>query len=772
MSSQVNGPPNLSHLQVLAFWNASQGWNDPAPDDLGPHIVAGSFRFEAGRDPVDGDVRELPRSALTFRLRNADGRFSPLNAGSPLNQSPKALGAGRPLLVRAAIPDVPTSTPPPVPTDPDVPTTPAAPVVTLYDDPEQLTVLWTEPASGGAAIDAYRLRHRVAGSAAWTDVALDTLTRKTVLANLVNGTAYEVRVSARNSAGWGPWSDAVEAAPDAVPSRTLWSGFVESLTPVSVRADDGTRQALVEVACVGPEWQWRNTLTPALDLQATTPAALMTQLGGSVQAGTAWSTPIVWDPDRMQAPHQDDVLAALVQTTQGDLDVQFDHQGQAYLRNWDHYGDAKNPLQLTLANDGAVGALPFDGIQNLSNEAQLYSDFTAEVATDAQDPTQFRTMTRTTRYAEHSLRAKPRPFPLQPRFAARADAHLWLGRVARRHGQVQDVVRVSVRPRTLPELHALARLRSGHRLRVRATGPSHSHVDQTMVLHRRGLDSTAGLRFTLDLLSADAYSVALAPLFKEDMPAPAVRLNGSLRVVLPEAAGGKGPLTYTLAGTLPRGVAFDGGSRTLSGAPSETGIFDLAYTVTDASGLSDSGPLQLLVGPEPIIRTYTNSSNIARFETIDIPAGYSTLYVQLCAGAGCGGGAAVDERDNGGAGGAGGCTFYTSRIAAGDVWSVWVGGFILSSYGTLTYNGQRGEGTYLYKSSVRMATAFPGGGGDGASSGMEEDGEDGAIIGSSEGWPAAWGADASPPAGGTAGNWMNDPNGGAGDLGFARVLLF
>ena len=64
-------------------------------------------------------------------------------------------------------------------------------------------------------------------------------------------------------------------------------------------------------------------------------------------------------------------------------------------------------------------------------------------------------------------------------------------------------------------------------------------------------------------------------------------------VVLPEATGGNGTLTYTLAcasgatgceGTpaLPPGLSFDAATRTLSGKPTATGTTELTYTVTDA----------------------------------------------------------------------------------------------------------------------------------------------------------------------------------------------
>ena len=83
------------------------------------------------------------------------------------------------------------------------PNPPAAPVVSLYDDPEQLTVIGPEPDNGGAAIDRYRLRYRVVGTMSWTPLVPGNPNWKAVLSNLANGSPCEVEVSAHSAQGWG-----------------------------------------------------------------------------------------------------------------------------------------------------------------------------------------------------------------------------------------------------------------------------------------------------------------------------------------------------------------------------------------------------------------------------------------------------------------------------------------------------------------------------------------------------------------------------------------
>ena len=56
-------------------------------------------------------------------------------------------------------------------------------------------------------------------------------------------------------------------------------------------------------------------------------------------------------------------------------------------------------------------------------------------------------------------------------------------------------------------------------------------------------------------------------------------------LVLPAAAGGDAPLSYTLA-TLPAGLTFTASTRTLSGTPTTVGSYTMTYTVTDGDSSS------------------------------------------------------------------------------------------------------------------------------------------------------------------------------------------
>ncbi len=73
-------------------------------------------------------------------------------------------------------------------------------------------------------------------------------------------------------------------------------------------------------------------------------------------------------------------------------------------------------------------------------------------------------------------------------------------------------------------------------------------------------------------------------------------------VALPEATGGNGELTYSLAGDLPAGVTFDALTRTLSGTPTATqDATTYTYTVTDAddnTAASDSDSLEFTITVE------------------------------------------------------------------------------------------------------------------------------------------------------------------------------
>ena len=90
-----------------------------------------------------------------------------------------------------------------------------------------VTASWTEPRSdGGSAITGYELVYRVKGRS--SRAATVTLTaggsdRSTEISSLVNGTTYQVRIRAVNSAGSGRWSRWKQATPQDVPSTTVTS---------------------------------------------------------------------------------------------------------------------------------------------------------------------------------------------------------------------------------------------------------------------------------------------------------------------------------------------------------------------------------------------------------------------------------------------------------------------------------------------------------------------------------------------------------------------
>ncbi len=95
---------------------------------------------------------------------------------------------------------------------------------------------------------------------------------------------------------------------------------------------------------------------------------------------------------------------------------------------------------------------------------------------------------------------------------------------------------------------------------------------------------------------------------------------------LPAASGGAGDLTYNLR-PLPPGLAFDAGSRTLSGTPSEIAIFLMTYEVTDADGDTATLTFNILVEEEDVEPSFDGatvadqmySAGVA-IEALELPA--------------------------------------------------------------------------------------------------------------------------------------------------------
>ena len=71
-------------------------------------------------------------------------------------------------------------------------------------------------------------------------------------------------------------------------------------------------------------------------------------------------------------------------------------------------------------------------------------------------------------------------------------------------------------------------------------------------------------------------------------------------LLLPEASGGNGSLTYSLTPSIP-GLSFDQNSRTLTGTPTTAGTYDVEYRVDDGdtnTAVSDAATLSFTVTVE------------------------------------------------------------------------------------------------------------------------------------------------------------------------------
>ena len=83
-----------------------------------------------------------------------------------------------------------------------------------------LTARWNAPHDGGATITSYNVQYKEAAASSWTSAgAVSFATEITIMpANtpLINGTSYDVRVQACNTAGCGPWSNSATGTPNPV----------------------------------------------------------------------------------------------------------------------------------------------------------------------------------------------------------------------------------------------------------------------------------------------------------------------------------------------------------------------------------------------------------------------------------------------------------------------------------------------------------------------------------------------------------------------------
>ena len=90
------------------------------------------------------------------------------------------------------------------------PARPATPVVTAKPGTtDSLNVSWTKPdLAGGPEIVGYKVRHRVTGPGAWTELTPDPTDTMATIPGLQSGTGYSVQVQAKNGETLSDWSQA------------------------------------------------------------------------------------------------------------------------------------------------------------------------------------------------------------------------------------------------------------------------------------------------------------------------------------------------------------------------------------------------------------------------------------------------------------------------------------------------------------------------------------------------------------------------------------
>jgi methionine-rich copper-binding protein CopC len=108
---------------------------------------------------------------------------------------------------------------------------------------------------------------------------------------------------------------------------------------------------------------------------------------------------------------------------------------------------------------------------------------------------------------------------------------------------------------------------------------------------------------TADLDDATRTAMACPVITIAPADLEAALFGVALTPVTFTASGGIGTTTLALTGTLPSGVTFDAGTATLSGTPTESGIFALTVTATDQNGCEGTQNYTLRIGGGRIITT-------------------------------------------------------------------------------------------------------------------------------------------------------------------------
>lgn len=132
----------------------------------------------------------------------------------------------------------------------------------------QVVLAWSAPAANGASITDYIVQYKASASGTWLTFSDGTsATTGATVTGLTNGTSYDFRAAAVNSAGTGTYSSTVTKTPIAIPNIQLVSGSKKTAmlssgtraNTLSITLQTPTAGNLLVVACATVDWDSTGT---------------------------------------------------------------------------------------------------------------------------------------------------------------------------------------------------------------------------------------------------------------------------------------------------------------------------------------------------------------------------------------------------------------------------------------------------------------------------------------------------------------------------------
>ena len=236
------------------------------------------------------------------------------------------------------------------------PARPAQPVVTAKPGTtDSLNVSWTKPdLAGGPEIVGYKVRHRVTGQGAWTELTPDPTDTMATIPGLQSGTGYSVQVQAKNGETLSDWSQAgtgtttTNTAAMGQPgiSGTAAVGQTLTATTSGISDADGKTKAENGDSGYAYTYQWvqvdGGTENDISGETSSTYTPSSSDVGKTIRVRVSFTD----DLDNAEGPFTSDATAAVTVVTVA-VSIVADH---------DRIGAGLEDLDFTLTRQGAATA--------------------------------------------------------------------------------------------------------------------------------------------------------------------------------------------------------------------------------------------------------------------------------------------------------------------------------------------------------------------------------------------------------------------------------